>query len=354
MPGQPMYYAVPAKARAARSSRKKFVALATSPEVQAEGIVKRFNWYPGIDAKHVQAKLDEATWNKLFTDITPEDLATKRQAVPDRAVLQRHPRSLRAEGRELTLIGSRRSSATRGSAPSVSAIVHASCASSALGFCLRPALAMVGALLRLSARLLACQRLHGRRGVWASGNFVKAFELYRSDIVFTLLIIALSTAPHRRVLDRHRRLSDARRESSLVAILRWLYRWPLFIPFIVAGQFMRTFLAKNGMMNNALVALGLIEPARPRAFSTGAASSSPSSGSRCRSSRLLVAGAMASLDRAHDRGGAQPRRLAAAHPVEIVLPQVRGQTLLSASILSFVTMLSVLSVPLMINAQRPP
>ena len=33
---------------------------------------------------------------------------------------------------------------------------------------------------------------------------------------------------------------------------RWLYRWPLFIPFIVAAQCMRTFLAKNGMMNNTL------------------------------------------------------------------------------------------------------
>ncbi len=30
----------------------------------------------------------------------------------------------------------------------------------------------------------------------------------------------------------------------LIAILKQLYRWPLFIPFIVAGQCMRTFLAK--------------------------------------------------------------------------------------------------------------
>ena len=30
--------------------------MATSPEVQAEGIVKKFNWYPGIDAQHVKAQ----------------------------------------------------------------------------------------------------------------------------------------------------------------------------------------------------------------------------------------------------------------------------------------------------------
>ena len=81
MPGQPMYYVVPAKATQADLA-KKFIALATSPAVQAEGIVKRFSWYPGIDAKHVQANLDDATWQKLFTDVTPDDLATKGKSFP--------------------------------------------------------------------------------------------------------------------------------------------------------------------------------------------------------------------------------------------------------------------------------
>jgi putative spermidine/putrescine transport system substrate-binding protein len=80
MPGQPMYYAVPAKANAKLS--REFIALATSPEVQAEGIVKRFNWYPGIDAKHLEGKLDQAAWKKLFADIGPEDLAAKGKPFP--------------------------------------------------------------------------------------------------------------------------------------------------------------------------------------------------------------------------------------------------------------------------------
>ena len=79
MPGQPMYYAIPDKAEHAQLARD-FIAMATSPEVQAEGIVKRFNWYPGIDAEHVQAKLDPKVWNKLFVDITPQDL--KQNALP--------------------------------------------------------------------------------------------------------------------------------------------------------------------------------------------------------------------------------------------------------------------------------
>ena len=40
MPGQPMYYAIPAKAAQAKLA-EEFIALATSPEVQAEGIVKK-------------------------------------------------------------------------------------------------------------------------------------------------------------------------------------------------------------------------------------------------------------------------------------------------------------------------
>ncbi len=81
MPGQPMYYAIPAKA-ANGSLAEKFVAMATSPEVQANGIVKKFNWYPGIDAKHLEGKLDAAAWKKLFTDISPEDLASKGKPFP--------------------------------------------------------------------------------------------------------------------------------------------------------------------------------------------------------------------------------------------------------------------------------
>ena len=81
LPGQPMYYVIPAKAANAAMA-KKFVDFAASPEIQAEGIVKRFNWYPGIDAQHVQSKMAPADWNKLFTDISPQDLANFGRPFP--------------------------------------------------------------------------------------------------------------------------------------------------------------------------------------------------------------------------------------------------------------------------------
>lgn len=81
MPGQPMYYAVPEKT-ANRKLAEEFIALATSPQVQADGIVKKFNWYPGIDAKNLEGKLDQAAWNKLFTDITPAELSSNGKSFP--------------------------------------------------------------------------------------------------------------------------------------------------------------------------------------------------------------------------------------------------------------------------------
>jgi ABC-type uncharacterized transport system YnjBCD substrate-binding protein len=97
MPGQPMHYVIPAKTSNADLAQK-FVALATSPKVQAEGIVKRFNWYPGIDAQHVQANLDKETWQKLFTDISPEELAKNGKPFPiapyNKAILEAYERQV--------------------------------------------------------------------------------------------------------------------------------------------------------------------------------------------------------------------------------------------------------------------
>jgi ABC-type uncharacterized transport system YnjBCD substrate-binding protein len=80
LPGQPMYYVVPAKAANAALA-KKFIDFAASPEIQAEGIVKQFNWYPGIDAQHVKSKMTRRTG----TSSSPTSRPTRsrlRQAVP--------------------------------------------------------------------------------------------------------------------------------------------------------------------------------------------------------------------------------------------------------------------------------
>ena len=81
LPGQPMYYVIPERAAHAEAARK-FIELATSPPVQAEGIVRRFNWLPGIDAQHVRQHLDQQTWDRLFRDIPPEVLQRGARPMP--------------------------------------------------------------------------------------------------------------------------------------------------------------------------------------------------------------------------------------------------------------------------------
>src|SRR5262249_53826880 len=137
-----------------------------------------------------------------------------------------------------------------------------------------------------------------------------------------------------------------------VAALRWLYRWPLFIPFIVTGQIMRTFLAKNGMLNHVLIGSGLIQPLAAQSLLDWRGIVIAFVWKQVPFVTLLLAGAMASLETQHIEAA---RNLGASRLrvlIDIVLPQARG-TVLVGLVLSFVTMLSVLSVPMMINPNSP-
>lgn len=81
MPGQPMYFVIPKKA-AHPEEAKKFVEYVTSPEFQAKQIVMKFNWYPGIDGSYLKGAVPQDIYNKIYGDVTPEDLVKKGQAMP--------------------------------------------------------------------------------------------------------------------------------------------------------------------------------------------------------------------------------------------------------------------------------
>jgi ABC-type spermidine/putrescine transport system permease subunit I len=189
-------------------------------------------------------------------------------------------------------------------------------------------------------------------GGFSFGNFVKTYQLYSTDILFTIVIVALSavlTAAFSVAIAGYLTLGAS---PVAVSILRWLYRWPLFIPFIVVGQILRTFLAKNGMMNNVFVATGLITPLHTVGFLDWRGIVIAFVWKQTPFVTLLLAGAMASIDRgtveaARNLGASRLRIL-----LEIVLPQA-APTLMVGLTLSVVTMMSVLSVPLMIASQSP-
>ncbi|AYD03183.1 sugar ABC transporter permease [Neorhizobium sp. NCHU2750] len=189
-------------------------------------------------------------------------------------------------------------------------------------------------------------------GAYGLGNFEKTFDLYSKDIVFTVLIVGLSTVLIGILSIAIGGYLTLGENPKAVAILRFLYRWPMFIPFIVVGQILRTFLAKTGMLNNVAINLGLLSPIDATSYLDWRGIVIAFVWKQTPFVALLVAGAMASINRetidaARNLGASKLRVL-----IEIIVPQV-AMTVTVGLILSFVTMMSVLSVPLMINAQSP-
>ncbi len=183
-------------------------------------------------------------------------------------------------------------------------------------------------------------------------HFEKVFSLYSNDILFTLIIVLASLAILALLsitISAVIVLSPCRR---LVKALAFLYRLPLFIPFIVAAQMMRTFLAKNGLMNNVLVALGVMTPMETSSLLGWSGIIITFVWKQMAFTTLLIGGAMAAVDATHilaakNLGASRVRIL-----FDIILPQVLP-TIGIAMVLSTVTMMSVLSVPLMIGTGTP-
>lgn len=189
-------------------------------------------------------------------------------------------------------------------------------------------------------------------GAFTLDHFAKTWEFYSHDVVYTLFIVAAAIAGIAALSIAIAGTLTLSETPWLVRILGALYRWPLFIPFIVAAQCMRTFLAKNGLMNNTFETLGLLSPLHAMSFLDWRGIVVTFVWKQAPFVTLLLAGAMAALDRstieaARNLGAGRLRLL-----FDIVLPQVMP-TLLVALTLSFVTMLSVLSVPMMVAGTQP-
>lgn len=174
-------------------------------------------------------------------------------------------------------------------------------------------------------------------------GFLNVYQLYSTDILFTVVIIGIATILVGLASVAIGGFLVLGTSPVLVGFLKWLYRWPLFIPFVVAGQCMRAFLAKNGLMNNTFVSLGLIEPLQAQSLLDWRGVIIAFVWKQTAFAALLVAGAMAALDRS---------TIEAAQDMGASRPRIR-QTLAVTLVLSFVTMLSVLSVPMMVGSGTP-
>ena len=217
---------------------------------------------------------------------------------------------------------------------------------------LAPALALIALLFMLPLGVSIVTAFEDADGSFTLAHFAKAWDFYHTDFWFTLAITVAATSLIALAATAIAGYLTLGENPLAQAVLRWLYRWPLFIPFIVTAQVMRGFLAKNGLMNHGLIAAGIIEPLQAQSFLDWRGILIAFVWKQTPFVALMLAGAMASLDRstieaARNLGARRIRTL-----LEIVLPQVMP-SLLVGLILSFVTMLSVLSVPIMLSGDSP-
>jgi ABC-type spermidine/putrescine transport system permease subunit I len=179
-----------------------------------------------------------------------------------------------------------------------------------------------------------------------------AVTVYGRDIWFTVWMVCVSIlliAALAVLIAGYLTLGSNR---IAVQMLAWLYRWPLFIPMVCAAQMMRSFLARNGMLNTIVVSTGVIGTANTTSLLDWRGIMITFVWKQLPFVTLMVAGAMAALDRsyveaARDLGASRLRVLGG-----IILPLVRAP-LLVACVLTFVTLMSVLSVPVMLTADSP-
>ena len=104
--------------------------------------------------------------------------------------------------------------------------------------------------------------LIGPDGSISFANYVKTWDLYLKDIVFTFGVTVFSTAITGALavlLAVYLRF----RRGLISTILSGLYKIPIFIPFVVVAQMMNSFLAPHGLLNIALAKLGLIDIDQP-------------------------------------------------------------------------------------------
>ena len=107
-----------------------------------------------------------------------------------------------------------------------------------------PALAVLG-VLYIYPLIRAIYISFLWKGQLGLENYTKAFALYRKDIVYTLGITAATVIivfAVSMVIASYLRFKNWK-------FLDYMYRLPLFIPFLIVGHAMRVFLAQHGVMN---------------------------------------------------------------------------------------------------------
>ncbi|MEW6230289.1 MAG: ABC transporter permease subunit, partial [Bacillota bacterium] len=182
---------------------------------------------------------------------------------------------------------------------------------------------------------------------WGLSNYRKAFSLYWIDVLYTVgiallslvivFVIAVAIAGYLRF--------------NRWPFLNFLYRLPLFIPFLIVGHSMRVFLAPHGIMNLILSRITGIPELPGLAFRWEGLVVSYV-WKQFPLATLLILGAFQSvndsyIEAALNLGSSRLRVI-----WNILLP-ISAPTVMVAMVLTFVSTIGCLSIPLLVGAAKP-
>ncbi len=189
-----------------------------------------------------------------------------------------------------------------------------------------------------------------RDGQWSLQNYALVWRLYKIDVVYTLGIslvslglvigIAALVCGYLRIVG-HRSVE-------------FLFKVPLFVPFVVVGHGMRVLLAPRGTLNSALAQVGVVDLSDPPSIAfTWIGIVISLVWKNLALAVLLVLGAYRAVDEAfleaaRNMGASTFRQIR-----DILLP-ISAPSLVVASAFMFTSMLASFSVPLMIGGGEPP
>jgi ABC-type Fe3+ transport system permease subunit len=98
------------------------------------------------------------------------------------------------------------------------------------------------------------------------GNYAYAIKVYGNDMLFTIYVSVMSLLCVMLIavfLGGYLTIKSNR-------VIEFFFKIPLFIPFVVVGHAMRTFLAPKGILNSLISLTGLINMENPPGFIYGA------------------------------------------------------------------------------------
>lgn len=185
---------------------------------------------------------------------------------------------------------------------------------------------------------------------WGLGNYYSVWESYKGDFLYTVMISLTSLS----VLLLFSIFLGGFLRLHANNFIEFLFKIPLFIPFVVVGHAMRVFLAPNGTLNAILSMVGLVNLDDPPSLAfSGTGIVIALVWKNLSMALLLMMGAFRSIDDSYIEAaynvGASPLNMI----FKVLVPMAKGAIAVSA-VLIFTSMMGSFSIPVMMGTGSGP